>query len=52
MDSNLGLSLNLLSLRFFSIFLPAVILDKNNSGSVLTAGKVIPPVDVLSFYWR
>jgi hypothetical protein len=32
MDPKLGQSLNLLSLRVFSIFVTAVLLDRNNSG--------------------
>ena len=33
MDPNLGLSLDCLSLRLLSIFVSAVLLDRNNSGS-------------------
>jgi hypothetical protein len=33
MDPNLGLSLELLFYRIFSIFVPEVLLDRNNSGS-------------------
>jgi hypothetical protein len=39
MDYNLGLSLELLFLRLFSIFVPAVLSDRNNYESeVLTVG--------------
>jgi hypothetical protein len=39
LDPNLGLSLNLLSLRIFSILVPAVLSDRKNSESeVLTVG--------------
>jgi hypothetical protein len=50
----LGLSLNLLSLSLFSIFVPAVLLDRNNSGSeFLTVGwQPHPSLDALFFYWR
>jgi hypothetical protein len=39
MDPKLGWLLDLLSFRFCSIFVPAVLLDRNNSGSeILTVG--------------
>ena len=39
MDPNLGQSLDLLSLSLFSIFVPAVLLNRDNSGSeILTVG--------------
>jgi hypothetical protein len=49
LDLNLDLSLDLLSCRLFSIFLPAVLLDRNNSGSVfcLWDGNPIPPLDAV-----
>jgi hypothetical protein len=34
MDPKLGLSLDLLSLNLFSVFVPEVLLDRNNFGSV------------------
>jgi hypothetical protein len=57
MESNLGRSLGLFPLSlFFSIFVPAVLLDRNNSVSdfvfCLQNGNPIPPLDTLSFYWR
>jgi hypothetical protein len=39
MDLNLGLSLALLSLRLLLIFVPAILLDRKNSGlEILTVG--------------
>lgn len=61
MYHNLGLSLNLLSLSLFSFFVPAgfcfcfcffktgTILDQS---FWLWDNNPIPPLDVLSFYWR
>ena len=40
MDPNLGLTLDLLSLSLFSIFVPAVLLDRNNSRSVLIGNLI------------
>jgi hypothetical protein len=49
LDPNLGLSLNLLSLSLFSIFVLAVLLNKINSWSeFLTVGWQDHPLDVLS----
>jgi hypothetical protein len=50
----LDLSLDLLSPRFFSIFVPAVLLDRNNLGQNfrLCYGNLIPPLDAPSFYWK
>ena len=40
MDPNLGQSLDCLSLSLFSIFVPVVLLDRNNSGSeILIVGR-------------
>ena len=54
LDPNLGLSLDLLFLRLFSIFFPVVLSDRNNSGSeLLTVGwQPIFPLDDLSLHWR
>jgi hypothetical protein len=54
MDCNFGQSLDLLSLSLLSIFVPAVLLHRNNSGSeLLTVGlQPIPLLDDLSFHWR
>ena len=53
MDPKLGWSLDLLSLTL-PIFIPAVVLDRNNSGSefLTVDGNPIPPLDALSFYSR
>jgi hypothetical protein len=46
MGPNLGLSLDILSLSLFSIFVPAVLLDRNNSASeFLTVGWQPHPCD-------
>jgi hypothetical protein len=54
LDTNLDLSMDLLSLGVFSIFVPAVPSDGNNSGSeLLTIGwQPHPSLDVLSLQWR
>ena len=54
LDPNLGLSLDLLFLRLFSIFFPVVLSDRNNSGlELLTVGwQPIFPLDDLSLHWR
>jgi hypothetical protein len=49
MDPKLGWSLDLLSPSLFSIFVPAVLLDRKNS-EILTMGW--HPLDALSFYWN
>jgi hypothetical protein len=54
MDLKLSQSLDLLSFSLISIFVPAVLLDRNNSGSeILTMGiNPVPPLEALSIYWR
>jgi hypothetical protein len=54
LDSKLGWSLDLFSLKLFSISIPAVLSDRNNSGSEfwLWDSNPIPPFDTLSFHWR
>jgi hypothetical protein len=51
MDPKLGSSLDLLSLRLFSIFVPAVLLDRNNSGSGILTGLVTPSLH-LDFFLK
>ena len=54
MNPKLSRSLDCLSLGLFSIFVPAVLLDSNNSGSefLTVDGNPIPSFDALSFYCR
>jgi hypothetical protein len=54
LDLTLGLSLDLLFLRDLSIFVPAVLLDKNNSGleCLTVRWQLHPSLDALSFCWR
>ena len=53
LDPKLGWSLNCLFLSVF-IFVPAVLLNRNNSGSefLTVEWQPHPLLDVLSFYWR
>jgi hypothetical protein len=53
-DHNLGLLLDLLFLRLFSIFVSEVLSDRNNYGSEFLTVRWQPPVslDALSFCWR
>jgi hypothetical protein len=48
LDLNLGWSLELFSLGFFSIFLLAVLFDRNNSGSVFDCGMATPSFHLMS----
>jgi hypothetical protein len=43
---------DLISLSLFSIFVPAVLLDRNNSDSVFDYGMSSPSLNTPSFYWR
>jgi hypothetical protein len=44
---NLCLSLGLLSLRLFSIFVPAVLVDSYHSGSVFDCGMAAPSLHLM-----
>jgi hypothetical protein len=48
MDANLGWALNCLTFSLFFIFVPAVLTERNNSGSVFDYGVATPSLHMMS----